>query len=338
MEKDLRVEWIDIIKGIAIILVVIGHACIPAYCNLNKNVLYIYLFINSINMPIFFYLSGYIFFKKYDKIKNTFKYIIIRSKKLIVPYLLYGSGVYLFINIISRINLFKKLLIKAGYVVNFSFSEIIVDLVFCLEKLDKHIWFMYILFFVTIITLIIVKFKFNNYMISMVFIILWFIYNAFIGDTNDTIAKILYYYLFFNMYKLRKNTDKLLERKKLIISIFVILEFLYIYGIDFWNNNLTLLRFLRLIIAIISIYIFLFIGNYIYLKGNLLKGKLIFIGKNSFVIYLWHQPFIVSGVTNILYILRVPVLIALIISSILGIIIPLIIKGLYEKIKLLMNL
>lgn len=48
--KSKRLDWVDIAKGIAIILMVIGHEV--------KNV-YIYAFIFSFHMPLFFILSGY---------------------------------------------------------------------------------------------------------------------------------------------------------------------------------------------------------------------------------------------------------------------------------------
>lgn len=48
--KSKRLDWVDIAKGIAIILMVIGHEV--------KNI-YIYAFIFSFHMPLFFILSGY---------------------------------------------------------------------------------------------------------------------------------------------------------------------------------------------------------------------------------------------------------------------------------------
>lgn len=51
-----RNDTYDIVKGIAIILMVIGHSGCPYYL---KN--YIYLF----HMPIFYFVSGYFFNEKY---------------------------------------------------------------------------------------------------------------------------------------------------------------------------------------------------------------------------------------------------------------------------------
>ena len=69
-----RIIWIDLVKAIGIILVIIGHG-IQEY-NLNMNFLEVIIY--SMHMPLFFILSGYLF--KYhseanlkDTIKKKFK-------------------------------------------------------------------------------------------------------------------------------------------------------------------------------------------------------------------------------------------------------------------------
>ena len=66
-----REVWIDVLKGIAIILVVIGH-------NANET---IESFIFCFHMPLFFMISGYLFSPKPAK-----KYLTRSVKRLIVPY------------------------------------------------------------------------------------------------------------------------------------------------------------------------------------------------------------------------------------------------------------
>ena len=51
-----RLEWIDLAKGIGIILMVIGH--MPSIPSAVHN------WIFSFHMPLFFFLSGYMFKKK----------------------------------------------------------------------------------------------------------------------------------------------------------------------------------------------------------------------------------------------------------------------------------
>jgi fucose 4-O-acetylase-like acetyltransferase len=63
-----RLEWIDVLKGITIYLVIIGH--VIQYGN-GKTYLdtesfwdnYIFQFIYSFHMPLFIFLSGFCFWK-----------------------------------------------------------------------------------------------------------------------------------------------------------------------------------------------------------------------------------------------------------------------------------
>lgn len=68
-------ESIDIMKGIGIILVIIGHMAIWN------------IFIFSFHMPLFFFLSGMLYKKR--GYKELFSYI---SRRLLIPYLFWASG------------------------------------------------------------------------------------------------------------------------------------------------------------------------------------------------------------------------------------------------------
>lgn len=78
-----RIQWIDIAKGIGIILVLIGHI------SLNKK---INNFIYSFHMPLFFILSGYLY-------KNKENYVKKKTKTILVPYFIVSiiSFVYWFL-------------------------------------------------------------------------------------------------------------------------------------------------------------------------------------------------------------------------------------------------
>lgn len=62
----LREHYIDVAKGVAMLLVIIGHiTIIPSW---------LYAWINSFHMPLFFFLSGMVYNPyKYDKFKDFFK-------------------------------------------------------------------------------------------------------------------------------------------------------------------------------------------------------------------------------------------------------------------------
>lgn len=61
MSDKKRIEYIDVFKGIGILLMVIGHI---GYGNIVRTLIYGY------HMPMFFFISGYL----YDKSKSKLKF------------------------------------------------------------------------------------------------------------------------------------------------------------------------------------------------------------------------------------------------------------------------
>lgn len=118
MERD---DTLDIIKGIGIFLVVMGHVS-------ENN--FISSFIYNFHMPLFFILSGYTYVK-YSK-KDIKHFSINRTKRLLLPYFIYGIltlSYWIFIERFLRnqmdipilkpiINLFLATGMKDGYVYN----------------------------------------------------------------------------------------------------------------------------------------------------------------------------------------------------------------------------
>lgn len=71
-----RIEYIDIARGIAIILVVLGHCCHSVDIALNRVIL-------SFHMPLFFFLSGV--FAKSETVKTLLGGALLKAKKLLIP-------------------------------------------------------------------------------------------------------------------------------------------------------------------------------------------------------------------------------------------------------------
>lgn len=90
-ESAKRFVWIDYAKVVGIFLVVFGHTSVPGY---------LYNAIFSFHMPLFFFISGYLFsFKKYDSYKH---FLYKRSKQLVVPYFYLNIITYIFWFFIGR--------------------------------------------------------------------------------------------------------------------------------------------------------------------------------------------------------------------------------------------
>lgn len=97
-EKDnQRIIWLDFAKGIGIILVLLGHSfrdeMITSFIALSYIKHFIYLF----HMPFFFFLSGaslIVINRNLDE--KIWPYILNRFKRLVVPALIYSFLIYLF--------------------------------------------------------------------------------------------------------------------------------------------------------------------------------------------------------------------------------------------------
>lgn len=66
---------IDIMKGLAIMLVVIGHAIQANVPDIDKNTVFLYIY--SFHMPLFMFLSGYLAFGRNIDLKRKFKQLAI---------------------------------------------------------------------------------------------------------------------------------------------------------------------------------------------------------------------------------------------------------------------
>lgn len=80
MEKEnTRYQWLDIAKGIAILLMVIGHTSIPDPIN---------RFIFAFHMPLFFIASGYC--TNWSKLTYA-DFVLHKCKTLLVPFVIYSA-------------------------------------------------------------------------------------------------------------------------------------------------------------------------------------------------------------------------------------------------------
>jgi acyltransferase len=72
-----RIGWIDALKGFGMILVIIGHMSIPEMMR---------QFIFSFHMPLFFFISGYLYNGGFSA-----KWTLRKLDSLLIPYVVYGA-------------------------------------------------------------------------------------------------------------------------------------------------------------------------------------------------------------------------------------------------------
>lgn len=141
-----EIEYISIARGIAIALVVAGHA------NLNHSV---HSFVSLFHLAVFFFISGYLYKEKYKN--NLLLLIKRRLRSLYVPFLFYQILFLFFHNIFFKYNILSE---EIGLGPNgyypYSVSEYILKLIMIItfsneEPLVGSFWFIPLIFQVNII-------------------------------------------------------------------------------------------------------------------------------------------------------------------------------------------
>lgn len=198
MSDNKRIEWVDIAKGIAIILMIIGHT-VP-YGSKVRN------FIFSFHMPLFFILTGYTI--KEITYKHVIKsYVIKDFKRLVIPYITVEI-----IEQIVNILQYKMTLREAIYTLRRSLLG---------YKISGWIpvWFLMLLFGVKLIYYVI-EYIFNEY--SLIIYLLF----SFVGKTISSVVHLPLYFdvglvcvLFLYVGHLIKIHNDIINKNYFIITI-----------------------------------------------------------------------------------------------------------------------
>ena len=299
-----RVEWIDSLKGLAIVLVVIFH-CVDGYLRASlyaDKLLIVALrnmnaFLANLRMPVFFVISGYLFYyvdKNYSwsKLKSKLAgmgliYLIFEILHIIVQFFLINS-----VNIPPK---FSDIVLLPFYPVHQYWYLYVLILYYLLAYQVRNINIVYILFISFIIS----------------------ITSRFYGDIQIfTFNRITIYIFFFFLggYLCEYRVD-LKRYWHLTWGLIVIYFAIYILNLEHSVSS-TLMR-----LMLTSIFILMF-ANLKFLSSN---KFLTICGKYSLPIYLLHIYF-TSGTRIILNRIHITnIYIHLLSGIILAIIIPILI-------------
>lgn len=332
-----RNPYLDIVKAILIILVIIGHSIqYGAGPNYINNSLFfdnnIFKIIYSFHMPLFIMISGYLSYNSLNK--KTFKETLIsKFKTIIIPLLLWSIIPFIitldYINIKESIKLF-------------------------IQVFSTNLWFLWGIFYINIIVKLINKFFKDNIFIYILIFLISFILPNMIVIKYFKIQIFLYTYLFFyfmlgyfyKKYNLEEKLKKFINNKTLIINtiIFFLLlipysreHYIYLSGIyilaDYKQLIIDLYRYLIGIIGCIEILLLVY--KLLPKINDKVKDNLLYIGKNTLGIYIistiiqpYIFPIINKGLTTINYFI-------VMIESFIALVISLIIVKLLKKSKIL---
>lgn len=342
-----RISWLDMSRGIGIMAVVMAHAILykfraqPGY-NISYN------FLAILSLPVFFFISGWLFEKKFMKLEenglkqNKIKEIGKKFSRLMIPYFAFSLINYSIIIISLKIPFLAPVAsmgstdFSSGSPIDFVFQILTYQNSFC-----KNLWFLYVLFILYVLHIIFPKIMKHPVTLIILFC-LPFVKLAF--NMPIVLQYICSYAAYFSLGRVMLyRQDKIFSVKKptyTFIGITSVVANMAMQAVKFFvlKGNPSLMNTveyifvpINFILAVSSIFTIIVGCNY--LSNTKAEKALSFFGVRSMEIYLLHFPFItqVSVVLITKFLPVVPTFIAVITGFVLGLAIPVLLSDFIIK-------
>ena len=261
MAEKVRKEWIDGLRGLAMIVVVYGHCLLSD--SYTKWTPY-FVFLSPVNVAIFFTISGYLFKHKEGKSAPFFQYVI---RRLFIPWMI--LGLFPYYNIVER---FPKVI--AGdyfwFMTAFIVAEIVWFYIHKYSKSSKQV----VVYGLTVaaIGLILYQLGWLNY-----------------GMINRGLTV---QYLFVLGYLIRQYESQLMSKLRTffipltLLFICLGIAFMYFYPQEFYDLHWNRYYFLPLSISIVVLGILL--AFFAFSNFRKIPKWLVYVGQNTLLIYMLH--------------------------------------------------
>lgn len=328
MQQD-KIDYLNVAKGIGILLVIVGHALTKKMVSGNSVLGVLRSLIYTVHMPLFFIIAGFLFVRNSDGYlqHGIADFARKKGKLYLVPYLGMTFLVILMFLILSQFPVIHHYFDVPEALENGGISTV-KAILFFQNPIDEHLWFAYIMFYVLIIGfwLQCVREKCGKcYIVFMVFLFVLYIF-TYCVQTQYVIKKAIRYMMYFQF---GCNIDRLKVLKKMPQGKTICMLLLYtmafgIYQFFFSDNDklMVVQGLLLLLIGISGSLLIMEFSKLICKKTETIKGLLIRLNNVSYPVYLYHQPFIVSGMVVILSKIGVSTVVIICVATFAGILIP----------------
>ncbi|MBO5386144.1 acyltransferase [bacterium] len=279
MEKSKRLFHIEILQAFGILCVFLGHALRIYhdggwYFHKTQTILafdIIDKFIYSFHMPLFMFLSGFLFYLNKDKIQNAWEYVLKRVKRLLLPFYLAG-----FLYVLPMICFINPLDKSIGF---YYTSFLTLDYTW-------HLWFLIDLFILTLF-FVLYYFKFNKINKYVVLAVLIGINLLATIGPSSCLARIPKFAIFFYLGCLFVENKDFIEKTLaryiwVILSIFAVVEILLYFA---YKNAL-----IDLSGAVLAILFFYLLALKLSQKTNGQNKVVSFLSVNLLSLYIIHEP------------------------------------------------
>jgi fucose 4-O-acetylase-like acetyltransferase len=278
-----RINWIDQAKGIGILLVVIGHMNIPVKLS---------VVIFSFHMPLFFFISGYLFNEL--KYKNNLKVLLIsKLSSLVWPFITFTILAFLFLIIIGNFTDLKS----------FNWFEFLKGN----KSINTPLWFLTALFATEIIFFQIVQAS-NSNIFAIVIIVLAILTLGFINIYTINKSLVLNIHIalisqsfFLTGWLFKKYNLPKIPSNSIYLLMISILSFSFLLITSLNNSRMDMIenKYGNILLVILSTFFgisFIIFMSKILLRLNYIKVVFDYMGKNSLPILGVHSiiaPFVV---------------------------------------------
>lgn len=222
-----RIEFIDLAKGVCIILVVLSH------CHVNIP------FLNYIRMPLYYLLSG-LFFKQYE---GFIGFTIRKVNKILIPFLFFYTVSFLLYKVIS--------IYAPGIKINSAVEQFYyLDPLYSRLCFNNPLWFLISLFTVNIIFYVLQIAKCRKWIIgafAIICVVASPLLKPFEMQLPLYLYKTIHFFPFFYYGYLLKKSNLLIEstsfglKKEIAFTILLIFLFFALVIIEIsstWANNI----------------------------------------------------------------------------------------------------
>lgn len=272
-----RLTYIDIARGICIILVVIGHyqpAGTPVWYMQMVDIIY------KFHMPLFMYVSGYVYmeFRKPVKYKD---FVWKKFKRLMIPYFL-----------VSLLIISLKLLAERGMYVQNPVTLSSVYEILYLPSAGFFLWFVYVLFLIFLIIPFFNSAKKINILLLIAFVLVIIPVKVTGLFCLEQLKNHLFYFVlgcFTCQYPVIRN--KISTIPLWAIAIAFILLYIPTTPVSPFEINLFVEKCLSVGLAIIGIAFIINISRLIDLRMVSARKLFVQLSVYSFTIYLFHTTF-----------------------------------------------
>lgn len=289
IDSKRRLDWADVAKGIGIILVIAGHSIRDGGALFEI----IFKLIYAFHMPLFFSISGF-FFSRLNFEKAIGKFVKKKITTQLKPFLMYSLLIWGIFRIAYFVPLLRSILSSAGMNL-YGFLDYIKLMLLGDNPYAFHLWYLWVLFLMSVMFYIIChyakKIGINCFMSCWIIAFaFWSIRMLAVYHAPNGIMTFLRYSIFFVAgmripyivgFK-QKGINYLIACVSVIYWGWHTLLKNHSFGKygDYFMNMLQLLSVFVLIWLIIQ-----------FSKKLQHNYFLQYIGKNSMIVYMFHQPF-----------------------------------------------